>query len=51
MRLVIVRARTGCAHSAPIRRCSRKLGLVNIDLQPKPALAVWDSAYARPCRR
>jgi len=26
------------------------IGLVNADLDPKPALAAWDSAFARPLR-
>ena len=28
-----------------------QLGLVDVNLQPKPALAVWDSAFARPLRQ
>jgi hypothetical protein len=26
------------------------LGLVDVNLNPKPALAVWDEAFARPRR-
>ena len=27
------------------------LGLVDVDLQPKPALQAWDASLARPLRR
>jgi hypothetical protein len=27
------------------------LGLVDINLQPKPALGPWDAAFARPLER